>query len=219
MGHRFLTLALATSVSAAMVVSSGGIVSAEVSPDQQVTMLTRHNTLRASVAAGETERLGQAVTIADLTWNDEAATVAQAWADNLLATDTFEHNADRGDLGENIYWESGYDPATGAVRAFQSWADEAGSYTWDTDTCAETCGHYAQIVWSATTSVGCGMATDGSTSIWVCDYAPPGNYTGERPYEPGDAVAPGASAPTESPMSTDTPVTEDTALPEETSVG
>ena len=61
MGHRFLTLALATSVSAAMVVSSGGIVAAEVSPDEQVTMLTRHNTLRASVAAGETERLGQAV--------------------------------------------------------------------------------------------------------------------------------------------------------------
>ncbi len=188
MDHRITRLVVAGIAAAGIIVSTAGIAAAEVSPDERATMLSLHNTLRASTAAAETQRLGQTVTIVDLTWDDTAASVAQAWADHLLSTGTFEHNADRGDYGENIYWESGSDPATSATGAFQSWAAEAASYTWDTDTCTDTCGHYTQIVWAATTSVGCGMATDGSTAIWVCDYAPPGNFTGERPYEPGTAA-------------------------------
>jgi pathogenesis-related protein 1 len=30
--------------------------------------------------------------------------------------------------------------------------------------------------------VGCGVARSGRTEVWVCNYDPPGNYVGERPY-------------------------------------
>lgn len=168
-----------------------GHAAADVSPDQQTAVLNAHNTVRRNVAAAETQRLGMTVSIPDLTWNTAAAAVAQAWANNLLATNTFAHNPNLPNLGENIYMESGSDPATSGVRAVQSWASEAMSYTWDTNSCTAECGHYTQIVWAATTSVGCGEATNGTDTYWVCDYAPPGNFDGQRPYEPAGGAAPG----------------------------
>ena len=61
-------------------------------------------------------------------------------------------------------------------------------------------GHYTQIVWGATTAVGCatvdctsqGLANTGSDIppyFTVCNYSPPGNYLGEfadNVLEPGD---------------------------------
>merc|ERR1711970_1279230 len=46
-------------------------------------------------------------------------------------------------------------------------------------------GHYTAIVWAGTTHVGCGKARcpgDGGDII-TCNYFPPGNYEGERPYK------------------------------------
>lgn len=169
--------------------STSGVVSADVTPAEQSTVLTAHNTLRRSVAAAETRRLGQTVTIPDLTWNPTAASIAQTWANHLLAIDSLDHNAGRGNLGENLYMEEGSNPATSGDRAVALWAAEASSYTWDTDSCTSVCGHYTQIIWAATTSIGCGKATDGTRTYWACDYAPPGNISGQRPYEPSGAAA------------------------------
>jgi len=44
------------------------------------------------------------------------------------------------------------------------------------------CGHYTQIVWRDTKQVGCGVARDNRREIWVCNYDPPGNWVGHRPY-------------------------------------
>ena len=70
----------------ALVGMVAGVAAAKVSPSEQGVMLAAHNGLRQSVAASESARLGRLVTIPDLTWNADAAAVAQAWADNLLAT-------------------------------------------------------------------------------------------------------------------------------------
>jgi uncharacterized protein YkwD len=124
-----------------------------------------------------------------LTWSSGAAAVAQAWADNC----TYQHNAGRGTRGENI--AANAPPGTlnlaGVVNA---WSSEAQYYDYSTNTCAaeQQCGHYTQIVWRDTLRVGCGHRTCTTNSpfgaqfpnweFWVCDYEPPGNYVGQKPY-------------------------------------
>ncbi len=41
-------------------------------------------------------------------------------------------------------------------------------------------GHYSQIVWPATTQVGCAIASNRSDDFLVCRYAPAGNIDGRR---------------------------------------
>jgi len=204
MTTRITRIALLAALAGGLVWSVSGIASADVTPAEQAAMLAAHNTLRRNVGAAETQRLGQTVTIPDLTWNPAAAAVAQAWANTLAATNTSDHNPNTGDLGENIYAESGSSPATSGDRAFAGWAAEAASYSWDTNACASECGHYTQIIWAGTTSVGCGTATAGTTTYWVCNYAPPGNFTGQRPYEPDgpEAQPPMAQPPAAQPAGT-----------------
>jgi len=93
-------------------------------------------------------------------------------------------------LGENIYASTNAQTATAVV---QSWAGESAYYTLSTNTCApsQVCGHYTQLVWRTTTSVGCAFSTCTTGSpfpsfpTWyfvVCDYSPPGNVIGQSPY-------------------------------------
>jgi hypothetical protein len=75
-----------------------------------------------------------------------------------------------------------------------AWAAEASDYDYARNTCAagKVCGHYTQLVWRATTRVGCATQVCDRNSpfgsrfptwqLWVCNYAPPGNYVGQRPY-------------------------------------
>ena len=55
----------------------------------------------------------------------------------------------------------------------------------------KVCGHYTQLVWRNSTLLGCAYARCTSNSpfqgvptwdFWVCDYSPPGNWVGQRPY-------------------------------------
>ena len=122
-----------------------------------------------------------------LSWSADAASVAQAWAGGC----TYQHNAGRGQRGENI--AANAPPGSWTLQnVVDAWAGEASDYDYATNTCAsgKECGHYTQIVWRDTLRVGCGHQVcasnspfgSGSWEFWVCDYEPPGNYVGQKPY-------------------------------------
>jgi allophanate hydrolase subunit 1 len=46
----------------------------------------------------------------------------------------------------------------------------------------QKCGHYTQIIWKNTTEVGCGLARGAQMDYFVCQYNPPGNFQGQKPY-------------------------------------
>lgn len=124
-----------------------------------------------------------------MTWSDAAAAVAQSWA----AGCTYRHNANRGERGENI--AASAPPGSWQLNdAVTAWASEAADYDYATNSCAagKECGHYTQIVWASTLRVGCAHRVCASNSpfgsgnpswdFWVCDYEPPGNWVGQKPY-------------------------------------
>ena len=39
-----------------------------------------------------------------LTWSDTLAQQAKAWADHLVETNTFQHDPNNTNAGENLYW-------------------------------------------------------------------------------------------------------------------
>lgn len=146
-------------------------------------MLSAHNQARASATPTPQPALP------DLTWSEDAASVAQGWANQC----NFAHNPDRGPYGENIAAAAPPDTETN-VQAVQAWVAESANYNYASNTCAsgQVCGHYTQVVWRNTTQVGCASVVCTTHSpfgsqlpqwrLWVCDYAPPGNYSGQRPY-------------------------------------
>jgi hypothetical protein len=120
-----------------------------------------------------------------LMWDSELEKYAKWWAGQRQAGCELMHSFPDGDfkLGENIYWGSGstWTP-TDAVKA---WADEEKYYNYQANSCAlgQQCGHYTQIVWKTTKRVGCARVICDSGDVFMtCNYYPPGNYIGERPY-------------------------------------
>lgn len=130
-------------------------------------MLAAHNAERARVR------------VPPLAWSDSLAARAQEWADNLLARGQFVHRPNPM-FGENLFEIRGA-PATPS-QVVGDWAAEARDYDYASNACRRVCGHYTQIVWSRTRQVGCGVARDIYREVWVCNYDPPGNFVGERPW-------------------------------------
>jgi pathogenesis-related protein 1 len=143
-------------------------------PENMKGMVARHNYWRSKVK------------VKPLVWSEELAAFAQKWADELARKGCeMEHRPATGEwgtrYGENIYWSSGM--SNEATAVVDSWASEVKFFNPRNGKCSGgVCGHYTQIVWSATTQVGCGMAKCGNEEIWVCNYDPPGNYKNQKPY-------------------------------------
>jgi pathogenesis-related protein 1 len=71
-----------------------------------------------------------------------------------------------------------------AAEVVNLWVGEGRSYNRAANRCAPgaVCGHYTQVVWRSTRRLGCAVAHCADSEIWVCNYDPPGNYVGHRPY-------------------------------------
>jgi pathogenesis-related protein 1 len=139
----------------------------EASDDFARDMLHAHNEIRARVE------------IPPLRWSSKLAAHAQDWAGRLLQERQFYHRP-HPVFGENLFEITGARATPELVVG--DWASEARDYSYGSNTCRDVCGHYTQLVWSGTREVGCAVARETGREVWVCNYNPPGNWVGERPY-------------------------------------
>ncbi len=144
-------------------------------PLMKRAMLTMHNTARLSARVPE------------LAWDDALARDAQAYAQQLARRAVFEHSKQpRGNppQGENLW--TGTRAAYRYDEMAQHWIDERRFFVngpvphVSTSGRFEDVGHYTQIVWRATTRVGCGFASNRRDDYLVCRYTPAGNLLGQR---------------------------------------
>ena len=130
-----------------------------------------------------------------LVWSDEIAVYAQEWAEYLRDNYGCElqHRSwlDMAEepYGENLYGATAWGMALGTTpqAVVDAWWSEIEFYDYATNGCTGVCGHYTQVMWKGSTEVGCGMAVcdegaNAQSDVWVCNYNPPGNYIGQRPW-------------------------------------
>jgi hypothetical protein len=139
-------------------------------------MLNDHNRVRANVS------------VPALSWDDGLEAEAAEYAATLARTNTFAHSkrvSGRPVQGENLWM--------GTFRAYSygdmvdGWADERRDFkrgnfpnlsltgSW------HDVGHYTQMIWAGTKSVGCAIATNKTNEYMVCRYFPAGNVWGQDP--------------------------------------
>ncbi|PNH11533.1 Protein PRY2 [Tetrabaena socialis] len=107
-----------------------------------------------------------------LRWSDSLTADAQAWANRCV----FEHASGTGQ-GENLAW--GYNDPVSAIDAYYA---ESSQYTYGQPSPSnfEAVGHFTQMVWLASTDLGCAVAScNGGQLFHVCRYYPAGNVWGQ----------------------------------------
>lgn len=134
-----------------------------------------------------------------LVWDQGIADYAQAWANTLKSKKCQLMHRPQPKYGENLAmnWTSVSVPKGQFDKppefGVQSWAKECTHYNPSSNTCAKgkVCGHFTQVVWRNSTKFGCGVVTcdgkentynKGRVELWVCNYDPPGNFIGKKPF-------------------------------------
>ncbi|KAL5560867.1 hypothetical protein UlMin_030614 [Ulmus minor] len=129
--------------------------------------LDSHNAVRAEVGVGP------------MRWNKTLSGYARKYALSRIGSCEMEHSG--GPYGENLSEGFGYVRASDAVKF---WASEKPHYDYASNKCVgDECRHYTQLVWRDSVNLGCARAKCLNGWMFViCNYYPPGNYDGERPY-------------------------------------
>jgi pathogenesis-related protein 1 len=71
-----------------------------------------------------------------------------------------------------------------AADAVSLWMSEASSYDYASGNIGSA-GHYTQIVWRDSVRIGCAIVDCPALTYHntvICDYAPGGNISGQKPY-------------------------------------
>lgn len=144
----------------------------KITADEAGQLVKLHNTVRREVGVGA------------VTWSPELARFAQQWADQLAREGKFEHRPQgRQNYGENLAANSS------VLAGAKMWVEEKRLFTPGAafDMSLIKAAHYSQMVWRGTTRIGAGKAivTSGplkGLTVLVCNYSPPGNVIGQKPY-------------------------------------
>ncbi|KAG0215363.1 hypothetical protein BGX28_000103 [Mortierella sp. GBA30] len=134
-------------------------VSANLKSEQQL-ILDTHNKYRAKHQAPP------------LTWNDDAEQFGNDWIQQCV----FDHS-ENGPYGENL--SGGRETF---VAAIDGWYDEVDMYDYNQPGYKKATGHFTQVVWKGTKSVGCAKKDCGGSMLYICEYDPPGNVDDSRSF-------------------------------------
>ncbi len=166
------------------------ITAAHADPVDEAAMIAAHNQWRTEVG------------VAEIRWSETLQQRAEKWAEELKATNDcrMKHSgpgenlfragpqrmANARDADGNWIWQNSLQ-AISEADAVDSWGSEKQWYDHATNTCSapasDSCGHYTQVVWRNSHEVGCAKAVcDDFSQVWVCNYEPAGNVSGEKPY-------------------------------------
>ena len=172
--RRLLTISLLGCAAVAFAgLATPSIVSADELSD---ALLQAHNGLRAKHC------------VQPLSWSPSLAVLAQEWANHLRDDKgcQLEHSSQErraaANAGENL--AAGLPTAEATVG---DWYSEVSDYDFNQpgfqSPSGKPVGHFTQIVWKDTREVGCAMVqcTGDYPTLWVCNYSPAGNYTGQFP--------------------------------------
>jgi len=56
---------------------------------------------------------------------------------------------------------------------------EISAYDFNSNAPSGDTGHFTQVIWASTKTVGCGLAQCNGNDLLVCNYSPAGNYDGQ----------------------------------------
>lgn len=113
----------------------------------------------------------------NMTWDNKLASFAASHASACR----FKHS--HGHYGENI--AAGYPTISVAIK---EWYNEKKNYSYQRAQFNHGTGHFTQIVWKASTKLGCALVPcngkNGTPGNYlVCEYNPPGNVLGRKFFE------------------------------------
>ncbi|XP_072498059.1 peptidase inhibitor 16 isoform X2 [Notamacropus eugenii] len=150
--------------------------------EEKQIVVQLHNLYRSRVSPPATN-------MKNMKWDEDLAAFAKAYANKCV----WGHNKDRGRRGENLFAIT--EGEMDLELAVEQWYNEHEHYNLGNATCAEgqMCGHYTQVVWAKTERIGCGSqfceklegVMETNIHVLVCNYEPPGNVKGQKPYMEG----------------------------------
>ncbi|XP_075766043.1 peptidase inhibitor 16 [Pelodiscus sinensis] len=153
--------------------------------DDKRLIVEMHNNYRSQVSPPAADML-------KMSWDPELEAFAKAYAAKCI----WGHNKARGRRGENLF---AITDEMDVEVAMEQWYDEQEHYNLTTAKCAlgQMCGHYTQVVWASSKYIGCGTqfcktlhgVEDPDLYLLVCNYSPPGNVRGRKPYKEGPACS------------------------------
>ncbi|XP_057372853.1 venom allergen 3 homolog [Daphnia carinata] len=186
------------------------LTKSSVNAEEIDIILQTHNDYRRKVAKGlETSGTPgpqpSASNIRQLIWDEELAVMAQTHAQQCVFNHDKCRNVPRFRVGQNIYISGASADVLDSSdwpAAVTSWYNEVFDMTPAYVTSFPSnppavIGHYTQVVWATTYTVGCGVAYYQSTAtfgedfpynrLYVCNYGPTGNYVNSPVYAQGAA--------------------------------